>query len=165
MSYTQHLARPVLNIAPIEIPDTAIQVDVFAYDPTTGHETLDQLRRTYRGTHAVARRGAHIVCLPRIQSAPAVGGAQEALPLHENLGMVAALLRETLIDYFHSQHRPVISHSNDRVPRGELPDSRAGKHRIEIQPPGEQIAVAWTVGNRSGLTIANYLNKIDQFSG
>jgi len=94
MSYTQHLARPVLNIAPIEIPDTAIQVDVFAYDPTTGHETLDQLRRTYRGTHAVARRGAHIVCLPRIQSAPAVGGAQEALPLHENLGMVAALLRE-----------------------------------------------------------------------
>src|SRR5438067_5405184 len=47
--------------------------------------------RSYRGTHAVARRHDLIVCLPRLQDAPAVGEAQRELPLRENLSLVAAL--------------------------------------------------------------------------
>lgn len=77
MNYTQHHSKPVLNIAPVEVPDAVIQVGVFPYDPETGHTKLVQLRQEYRGTHAVARRGDSIVCLPRIQNAPPVGDAQK----------------------------------------------------------------------------------------
>src|SRR5207249_1375556 len=45
-----------------------------------------------------------------VQNAPAVGETQEELPLRQNLGLVAALLRETLIDHFCAMPRPVISH-------------------------------------------------------
>lgn len=110
MSYTQHQTKPVLNIAPIEVPDATINVGLFPYDTETGDDHLTQLRRKHRGTHAVARRGDIIVCIPRIQNAPPVGEAQQELPLRENLNLVAALLRETLIDHFHALARPVISH-------------------------------------------------------
>ena len=109
-SYTQHHTKPVLNIAPIEVPDITIQVGVFSYDPETGHDHLTQLRHEHLGTHAVARRGDLIVCLPRIQNAPMIGEAQQELSLRENLSLVAALLRETLIDYFHALRRSVIRH-------------------------------------------------------
>jgi hypothetical protein len=102
--------KPVLNIVPIEVPDITIQVGVFAYHPETGHDDLTRLRQKHRGTHAVARRHDLIVCLPRLQDAPAVGEAQQELPLRENLSLVAALLRENLVDHFHNLHRLVIAH-------------------------------------------------------
>jgi len=110
MSYSQRQTKLGLNIAPIEVPDTPIRAGVFAYDPETGHTDLAQLRQKHRGTHAVARRGDRIVCLPRVQNAPAVGEAQEELPARQNLSLVAALLREALIDHFHDLPRPVIGH-------------------------------------------------------
>src|ERR1700720_3653422 len=100
MSYSQNQTKLGLNIARIEVPDTTIQVGVFEYNPKTGHDDLGRLQGEYRGTHAVARRHNQIVCLPRIQDAPAVGEAQEDLSLRENLSLAAALLRETLIDHF-----------------------------------------------------------------
>ncbi len=102
--------NPVLNIAPIEVPDTTVQVGVFAYHPETGHQDLTDLRNKHRGTHAVARQHDLIVCLPRIQNAPALGESQQQIPLRENLSLVAALFRETLIDHFHALNRPVITH-------------------------------------------------------
>ena len=66
--------------------------------------------KKHRGTHAVARRHDLIVCLPRLQDAPALGEAQQELPLRENLSLMAALLRENLVDHFHDLHRPVIAH-------------------------------------------------------
>jgi len=102
--------KPVLNIAPIDVPDTTIRVGVFAYDTKTGQYDLAQLRQQHRGTHAITRRGNLIVCLPRIQNAPAIGEDQPEFPLRENLSLVAALLRETLIDHFHALRRPVITH-------------------------------------------------------
>ena len=102
--------KPVLNIVPIQVPDTTIQVGIFAYHPETGHDDLNTLRQKHRGTHAVARRHDLIVCLPRLQDAPALGEAQQELPLRENLSLVAALLRENLVDHFHDLHRPVIAH-------------------------------------------------------
>lgn len=110
MSYTQHDTKLGLNIAHIEVTDTSLRVGVFAYDPKTGHDDLTKLRDKHRGTYAVARRHDRIVCLPRIQDAPAVGDAQEDLPLRDNLSLVAALLRETLIDHFCALRRTVISH-------------------------------------------------------
>jgi hypothetical protein len=110
MTYTQHQAKLGLNIAPIKVPDTTIQAGVFAYDPDTGHTELAELRQKHRGTHAIARRGNRIVCLPRVAGAPTVGHAQEELSLRQNLSLAAALLRETLIDHFHNLPRPVIGH-------------------------------------------------------
>jgi hypothetical protein len=110
VSYTQDHTKLGLNIARIEVPDTSIRVGVFEYDPKTGHDDLKSLRDKHRGSHAVARRRDQIVCLPRIQDAPPVGEAQEDLPLCDNLSLVAALLRETLIDHFCALSRPVISH-------------------------------------------------------
>lgn len=110
MNHTPHNPRPVLNIVPVEVPDAVIKVGVFPYDPDSGHSKLVELRQQCRGTHAVARRGDLIVCLPRIQNSPSIGEAQKEIPLRENLSLVAALLRETLIDHFHTLHRPVTSH-------------------------------------------------------
>lgn len=110
MSYTQHHTKPTLNIAPIEVPDTTIRAGIFAYDPITGHDDLIQLRHTHRGTHAVARQRDLIVCLPRIQNALPIGDAQQELPLRENLSLVAALLRETLIDHLHALPRQVVKY-------------------------------------------------------
>src|SRR6266705_486504 len=110
MSYRQRQPKLGLNIAPIEVPDTTIRAGVFTYDRETGHTDLAQLRRKYRGTHAVARRGDRIVCLPRVHDTPAVGETQEELPARHNLSLVAALLRETLIDHFHDLPRPVVGH-------------------------------------------------------
>src|ERR1700730_3276617 len=103
-------AKPVLNIAPIEVPDTTIQAEVFAYHSETGHNDLATLRQKHRGTHAIARRHDLLVWLPRVRDAPAVGGAQQELPLGGNLSLVAALLRETLVDHLHHLQRPVIAH-------------------------------------------------------
>ena len=108
MSYTQHHTKPALNIVRIGVPDTAIRVGIFAYDPKTGHDDLAQLRHRHRETHAVARQRDLIVCLPRIQNAQAVGDAQQELSLRENLNLVAALLRETLLDHLHALPRQII---------------------------------------------------------
>lgn len=110
MNYSPHQSKPVLNIAPIEVPDVAIKAEVFPYDPVTGHELLAQLRSEHRGTHAVARRHDSIVCLPRILNLPPIGGTQQELPLRDSLSLVGALLRETLIDHFRALQRPVIAH-------------------------------------------------------
>jgi hypothetical protein len=110
MSNSQHHTKLGLNIAPVEVPDTTIRVGVFAYDQTAGHSNLEQLRQKYRGSHAIARRGDRIVCLPRVQNAPPVGETQEELSILQNLGLLGALLRETLIDHFCNLPRPVISH-------------------------------------------------------
>ncbi len=106
----QHEAKLGLNIAVVEVPEATIRAGIYPYAAATGHETLDQLRRRYRGSHAFARRHDRIVCLPRCDDAPEVGETQEDLPLRENLGLAAALLREALIDHFHALGRAVIAH-------------------------------------------------------
>ncbi len=108
MNYAQ--TKLGLNIAPIEVPDGSIQAGVLPYDADTGHTDLAQLRQKHRGTHAVARQGDRIVCLPRTPSATTVGATPEDLPLRKNLNLVAALLRESLIDHFASLQRLIISH-------------------------------------------------------
>jgi Piwi domain len=110
MSYSQRQTKPVLNIAPIEVPDATTKVTFFSYNEQKGDEALAALRSKHRATHAVARRNDEIICIPRIQGAPKLGDNEKDINLKENLSLVAALLRETLIDHFHGLHRPLISH-------------------------------------------------------
>lgn len=110
MSQSQPRPTIGLNIARIEVPDGTIRAGIFKYDAETGHHDLARLREAHRGTHAVARRRDEIVCLPRVTNAPALGDSEQDLNLQDNLGLVGALLRETLIDHFCSLPRPVIAH-------------------------------------------------------
>jgi hypothetical protein len=110
MSYSQQQTKLGLNIVPIEVPDRSIPAGVVPYDAATGHTDLAHLRQKHRGTHAVTRQGDRIVCLPRTQGAPTVGKSLEEFPLRKNLSLVAALLRESLIDHFAALQRPVIGH-------------------------------------------------------
>ena len=90
--------NPVLNIASFEVPDIIVTAGIFPYDPEIGHDDLADLRRKHRRTHAVARRADLTVCLPRIQNAPPVGEAQEALPLRQNLSLVRRRTKWVLIE-------------------------------------------------------------------
>jgi hypothetical protein len=100
----------VLNIARIEVPDGTIKAGIFRYDDRTGREDLATLRRSHRSTHAIARRGSDIVCLPRVPNAPQLGNESRDLDLQDNLSLAGSLFRETLIDHFCSLPRPVVSH-------------------------------------------------------
>jgi Piwi domain len=110
MSYTPYHAKPVLNIAPIVVPDSIIRAGVLPYDPKTGDDDLNKLRQMHRGTHAVARKGDLIVCLPRVENTPMVGKGPQEIRLRDNLGLVGVLLREALIDHFHALQRPLTNH-------------------------------------------------------
>lgn len=106
-----HTPQLALNIAPVECPDdVTIRAGVFPYDASSGHENLSALWNEYRKTHAFARRGDRILCLPRIPGAPEVGDSFEDLPVRENLSPVAVLLRATLIDLLLALQRPVLAH-------------------------------------------------------
>jgi len=140
MSYSQQQAKLGLNIAPIEVPDGSIQAGVVPYDTGAGHTELAQLRQKHRGSHAVTRQGDRIVCLPRIQGAPTVGATPEEFPLRKNLNLVAALLRESLIDHFAALQRPVISHRpvtvlgvNDLL-KESLPQGISGPAWLALAP-------------------------------
>ena len=110
MSYTPYQAKPVLNIAPIDIPDATINAGVLPYHQETGDDDLSKLRQMHRGTHAIARTGDLIVCLPRVENVPMVGKEPKEIRLRENLGLAGVLLREALIDHFHALQRPLINH-------------------------------------------------------
>src|SRR5437867_5809040 len=140
MGYANNRAMHGLNIAPIDVPDISIQGGIVPYDPDNSHDHLASLRERHRGTHAIARQGDRIVCLPRIPNATAVGDTQEDLQLRKNLSLVAALLRESLIDHFCGVQRPVIGHRpvtvlglNDMI-RESLPKGLASPPWLALVP-------------------------------
>jgi hypothetical protein len=104
------VTKPVLNIAPVEVPDTTIRVGFFPYDTQTGGDDLARLRRQHPTTHAFTRRDDQIICLPRTQDAPNLGDDQQEIPQRDNLDLVAALLRETLIDHFYAMPRRITAY-------------------------------------------------------
>jgi hypothetical protein len=104
------LTKPVLNIAPVEVPGATIRVGFLPYDIQTGGDDLAHLRRQHPATHAFTRRGEQIICLPRTQDAPIVGDDPEDISLRDNLSLVAALLREALIDHFYAMPRRITAY-------------------------------------------------------
>jgi hypothetical protein len=131
-----------LNIAPIKVPNSTIRAAFFRYDEDTGNERLKALRNELRGTHAVTRRSDRIVCLPRIEDAPEVGGDHVDIALRENLDLAGALLNEFLIDHFVAINRPVLAHrplkflgsqDHDMVAKG-LPPGLAPPHWLSLLP-------------------------------
>lgn len=102
--------KPVLNIAPLTVPDTTIHVGLYPYDPEKGHERLAEIRKALRSTHTVARWHDSIACIQRTPEAPEHGESFEEVSTDGNLGLVKALLRDVLIDFLNDLGRPVLSH-------------------------------------------------------
>ena len=92
------------------MPDTSIRAAVVPYDPEHGHLTLAGLRKENRGAYAFARTREGIICLPRARGAPSLSSNVRDFELNKNLNIVAALLREGLIDYFHGLGRSVVGY-------------------------------------------------------
>src|SRR5665213_305814 len=87
----------ILNFSPIHFEDQEISVGRLPYG-TDGDETLKALRREHSGTHVFLREGAaSIVGVPVVVGAPIIG-KDESIHLKEHLGVVAALIRNALLE-------------------------------------------------------------------
>lgn len=96
-----------LNIVPVEIDDADVRVGVL---PFTSRDQLRQLRVDHANSHLFLRRGDAIHCVPRVGDAADVGDQFETIPLCDDLGLVANLFRNALIDYLRSLDRRVYGH-------------------------------------------------------
>lgn len=85
----------ILNFSPIHFEDQEIAVGRLPYG-THGEETLKSLRREYWATHVFKREGDSIAAVPVVVGAPIIG-CSESIRLKEHLGLVAALIRNALL--------------------------------------------------------------------
>lgn len=140
MTYTRQQTKPVLNIVPITVPNVTLKAGVLPYDEKTGDDDLNQLRTANRGTHAIARNGNRIVCLPRTENASMVGKEPLDVQLKDNLGLAGALLRETLIDHFHglqrtlTKHRPITFLGQNDLLKEALPKDLSAPPWLALLP-------------------------------
>jgi hypothetical protein len=91
----------VINIAPISFDDSQLAVGIQPYRDETH---LRELRTTQRSSHLVRRFRDHVVDIPLAQEKLPLG-ERKMLRLSENLGVVASLVRESLIQHLHSLGR------------------------------------------------------------
>jgi hypothetical protein len=88
--------------------------------PYKDHEQLRSLQDLHRSTHVIRRHrldsvgenesASQIVAIPIVATPPTVGTTSRQLPLQNNLGHVAALIRESLISYFAAFPRRVLDY-------------------------------------------------------
>lgn len=109
----------VLNVAPILLDDKAeISVGLIPY---VDHNQLRMLQESHRSTHLIRRHrldtldddhetSNQIAAIPIVTDPPLVGTTFRNLPLRDNLGHVAALIRESLISYFSAFPRRVLDY-------------------------------------------------------
>lgn len=109
----------VLNVAPV-VYDNKVEVQV-GLIPYVDHEQLRSLQDAHRSTHLIRRHKLaaldenhdtknQIVAIPYVSNAPQVGTTFRSMPFRDNLGHVAALMRESLIGYFASFPRRVLDY-------------------------------------------------------
>lgn len=97
-----------LNFSPIFFDDVEIEVGVFPYD-AEGDRTLRELRKTHWATHVFRRDGAtQIIAVPIIMDAPKLGVDTKKIRLTKNLGLTAALIRNSIITYLAELPRTVL---------------------------------------------------------
>src|SRR4051812_13682600 len=98
--------RLVLNLAPVAFADKKVGVEFFPY---RDEDQLRSLRNGHRETHFVQRyHGTRIIVIPTVENAPSLGGTVDEFRLHGDLGLCAALLRNTLISRLHGMGRYVL---------------------------------------------------------
>lgn len=116
-----------LNFSPILFEDAEIEAGVFPYS-ATGDHTVDELRRAHWATHVFRRDGAsEIVAVPIAANAPALGERTKRIRLSKNLGLTAALIRDSLITYLADLPRAVLHYepirfiAQDNILRSSVP--------------------------------------------
>jgi hypothetical protein len=124
----------ILNFSPIHFEDQEISVGRLPYG-TDGDETLKALRREHSGTHVFLREGAaSIVGVPVVVGAPIIG-KDESIHLKEHLGVVAALIRNALLEGVSKLGRQARSYEPLRV--------RSSKDLLRLSCPHGVAPPSW----------------------
>lgn len=109
----------VLNIAPIEFDEKAeVRIGLIPYE---NHEQFRSLQKAHRRTHVIRRHklqeldddhktADQIAVIPISEDGAEVGATFGNISLPDNLGHVAALIRESLISYFAAFPRRVLDY-------------------------------------------------------
>src|SRR6185312_571774 len=96
----------VLNVSPANFANSPLEVELFDYQDNI---QLEELRKTHTHTHVFKRdtieEADRIICVPLKSGAPSLGGRPEVIHTHDNLWLCATLIRNSLINYFHSIRR------------------------------------------------------------
>ena len=96
----------VLNLAPVAFADREVAVEFFHYQD---EDQLRALRNGHRATHFVQRyRGTQIIAVPTVEEAPPLGGRAGEFRLHADVGLCAALLRNSLVERLRRMGRCVV---------------------------------------------------------
>jgi hypothetical protein len=96
-----------MNVAPIEFENAEIQVEVLDYGD---HERLSALRDAHYRTHVFKRQEDQIICVPLGDDMPSLGGRPDLVSLHDDLPLCCTIIRNSLINYFYSLGRRVLSY-------------------------------------------------------
>jgi hypothetical protein len=117
----------LLNFSPIEIDDAQIGVGTFPYGPD-GEQALKALRQEHWKTHVFRRDGAaEIVAVGVTADAPKLGTGTRTIRLKDNLGLSAALIRNSLLNTFAKHGRSILNYdpirfiARDDILRGCVP--------------------------------------------
>jgi len=86
----------VMNIYPIDVPDTNIRA---GHQPYRDPEHLDRLRRDTVSTHIIKRRGDSLVDVPYVKGAEILG-TPGSIPLATDLGICRTLILTGLLNHF-----------------------------------------------------------------
>ena len=100
----------LLNFSPIEFADVEVEASLFPYG-ADGEEALKQLRQQNWATHVFRRDGPdEIVAVPVVANAQKLVKETKTIRLKENLGLTAALVRNSLINYLVALPRIVLNY-------------------------------------------------------
>jgi hypothetical protein len=99
----------VLNFSPVHFDDVEVRVGIVEYQ---GREHLRTLRSRHNATHVFYREeGTHILCVPIVPDAPEIGNCSTTIRLADNLYLSAALVRNALINYFHTLGQQILTYN------------------------------------------------------
>lgn len=100
------ISNLVLNVSPANFEDSPLEVELFDY---VDNIQLEELRHANRHTHVFKRdtteEADRIICVPLKSGTPSLGGQPDVIYTHDNLWLCATLIRNSLINYFHSIKR------------------------------------------------------------
>src|SRR6266700_2331139 len=99
----------VLNVSPVYFDDAEVRVGIVEYQ---GREHLRDLRSEHNATHVFYREeGTRILCMPVVPDAPEIGNCNTTIRLANNLYLSAALVRNALINYFHTLGQQILTYN------------------------------------------------------
>jgi hypothetical protein len=96
----------VLNLAPVAFDDKKVAVEFFPY---SNQDQLRSFRASHRETHLIQRyHGEQVIAVPTCANAPSLDGTAGEVRLHSDLGLCAALLRNSLLSSLHGRGNTVV---------------------------------------------------------